>query len=214
MKIKSVIFDLDGTLIDSIYDIADSFNALLKKHGLTTHSVEQYIKWVGEGAKLLVERALPENTDPAFVEQLFQEYIPYYRDHSTIKTRLFPGISEMLDSLVKNEIPISILTNKPHVQTVKIVDFYLSKWPFQFVFGQRENVPKKPAPDVALQIASRTKVKPEEVLFIGDSKTDIKTAKNANMQILGVSWGYGTIESMKEAGCEHIVNSADEILIY
>ena len=212
MKIKSIIFDLDGTLIDSIQDIADSCNAILQKHGYEIHPLESYIKWIGEGAKLLVERALPAGVGPDTVEKSLEEYIPYYKEHSTIKTSLFPGVAEMLDYFIQNEIPVSILTNKPHVQTVKIVEHYLSKWPFQFIFGQRENVPKKPAPDVALQIASRTKVKPNEVLFVGDSKTDVKTAVNANMQVVGVTWGYGTIESMKEAGCDHFVESAEEII--
>ena len=214
MKIKSVIFDLDGTLIDSIHDIADSCNVILEKHGFETHSVDLYIKWIGEGAKLLIERALPESTDKAVVEQLLEEYIPLYRENSTVKTVLFPGIDEVLDFMVDKGIVISILTNKPHVQTVKIVDYYLSKWPFNFVFGQRDNVPKKPDPGVALQIASRTKAKPNEVLFIGDSKTDIKTAIAANMHIVGVTWGYGTIESMKQAGCNEFVSTAEELLKY
>lgn len=212
MKIKSVIFDLDGTIIDSIQDIAESCNVVLEKHGYQTHPVASYIKWIGEGAKLLVERALPSDTDAAVVAQLLNEYIPYYKDHATIKTALFPGIDKLLDYLTEQNIPFSILTNKPQVQTVQVVDHYLSEWAFSFVFGQRDTMPKKPAPDVALQIASRSKVKPEEVLFVGDSKTDVKTAINANMQVVGVTWGYGTIASMKEAGCTQFADEADEII--
>ncbi len=212
MSIKSVIFDLDGTLIDSIQDIADCTNEMLAQNGFSIHPVENYIQWIGNGARLLIERAVPEVKDPVVIDKLLTDYLALYAEKYNIKTSIYPGMDSFLDTLVKNNISISILTNKPHAETLKIADFYLKKWPFQYIFGQRKDIPKKPDPKVALEIASEVGVKPSDILFVGDSSTDIKTAVAAGMQHVGVSWGYGTVESMKEAGATRIIDHVVELI--
>lgn len=212
MSIKSVIFDLDGTLIDSIQDIADSTNQMLSKNGFETHPLESYMKWIGNGARILIEKAVPENTDSKTIDKLLAGYIDIYTINYNIKTKVYEGIDKFLDVLADQNISISILTNKPHAETLKIAGFYLSKWPFRFIYGQRNGTPKKPDPKVALEIAQELNLKPSEIVFIGDSSTDIKTAIAAGMTPIGVTWGYGTKDSMIEAGCKIFADNPSEFL--
>ena len=212
MPIKSVIFDLDGTILNTIEDIADCTNETLVQNGFNTQPIENYIKWIGNGARLLIERAVPEVKDPKVIDKLLADYRALYTERFNIKTSIYVGMDKFLNELVNKNMPISILTNKPHAETLKIADFYLKKWPFKFIYGQREGIPKKPDPKVALEMAMALGNDPTKILFVGDSSTDIKTAINANMQHIGVSWGYGTVESMKEAGARKIIDQADELI--
>ncbi len=212
MEIKSVIFDLDGTLIDSIQDIADCTNEMLQNNGLGAYPVETYIGWIGNGARILIEKAVPDVKDPAIIDKLLADYISIYTQKYNIKTRLYPGVDKFLDILVEKNIPFSILTNKPHAETLKIAGFYLKKWPFRHIFGQREGIPKKPDPQVAIQIVKDLNTRPAETLFVGDSSTDIKTAVAAGMLPVGVTWGYGTIDSMKSAGASQLIDTAEKLI--
>jgi phosphoglycolate phosphatase len=212
MKFKSVIFDLDGTLIDSIQDIADSSNIMLKQNGFKTHPVESYISWIGNGARLLIERTIPEIKDPAKIDKLLNEYRSIYEENCLIKTKIYASMDRFLDSLTLLNIPISILTNKPHSETLKITDNLLKNWNFKFILGQREGYPKKPDPKVAIEIANELNIDPKEFLFIGDSSTDIRTALAAGMKPVGVNWGYGTNGSMKEAGGKIFYDNPEDLL--
>lgn len=212
MEFKSVIFDLDGTLIDSIHDIADSNNKMLLQNGLNTHPLESYIKWIGNGARLLIERSVPEIKDPKVIEKLLEEYLLIYQNNCLIKTKLYAGMDIFLNGLTDRKIPISILTNKPHIETLRITNSLLNKWNFEFILGQREGYPKKPDPKIALEIADKLNIAPKDFLFIGDSSTDIRTAIAAGMKPIGVNWGYGTYESMKEAGGKTFHNNPQDLL--
>jgi phosphoglycolate phosphatase len=213
MNIKSIIFDLDGTLIDSIQDIADCTNEMLQNNGWGTYPVETYIGWIGNGARILIEKAVPDVKDPAIIDKLLAEYISIYTEKYNIKTRIYPGMDKFLDILVDKNIPFSILTNKPHAETLKIAGFYLKKWPFRHIFGQREGIPRKPNPQEAIRIAEDLNTEPGNTLFVGDSATDIKTAVAAGMLSVGVTWGYGTIESMKSAGASQLVDTAEKLTL-
>jgi len=214
MPIKAIIFDLDGTLLHSIVDIAAACNYVLAQNNLPTHNTESYVSWIGNGAAKLVERALPDDVkeDPDKLDYFVQEYKTYYRSHLMVKSHLYKGIDEVLAFLKQNKIPFAVNTNKPHSQTLPIVDNYMKDYLPEVVMGQKDNNPKKPDPFAANLIAEKFKVENQEVLFIGDSSVDIKTGKVAGMQTLGVTWGYGEHEPMKEAGCSHFIDTTKELL--
>lgn len=211
--LKGIIFDLDGTLLDSVADIANANNKVLEKHGLPTHSVNDYLGFIGNGARRLVQLALPPELaeKEKAVDAFLEEYKVSYKENIVDESKLFEGIPELLDWLHEEKIPIAINTNKPHDQTLLIASKLLKAFHFDIILGQMDEYPKKPAPAGALHIASKLELDPAEVLFVGDSAVDVKTAQNAGMQLLGVSWGYAKENELEQAGCENIVDSAAEL---
>ncbi len=211
--IKAIIFDLDGTLLNSIVDIADACNHVLEKSNLPTHSIESYIPRIGNGAAKLVERALPEEikSDPEKTSFFVQEYKQYYLSHLMVKSHLYDGIEEVIKLLKKYQIPFAVNTNKPHDQTMPIVEKYMQYFLPNLVYGQRDCIPKKPDPFAAKMIAKKLKIDCENILFVGDSYVDIETGLAAGMQTLGVTWGYGKIEEMVDVGCKHFVKTTAEL---
>lgn len=212
MNIQGIIFDLDGTLIDSIPDITTSANQLLQNHGFVTHEASDYTRWIGNGARKLLERAIPEGIDGQTMDRMLEEYLDLYSENCTRGTMVYEGIAGLLEFLARQKIPFSILTNKPHEVTQKVVKHYFPDIDFRFILGQRNGFPRKPDPSVALKIASGLKCVPSNMLFIGDSDTDMRTGKSAGMMPVGVTWGYGSVDSLLQAGCEQTVNSANELI--
>ncbi len=214
MTVKAIIFDLDGTLLHSIVDIADACNHALEKNNLPTHDTESYVSWIGNGAAKLVERALPDQikNDKEKLDYFVQEYKDYYLAHLMGKSHLYEGIAEVLTFLKQQKIPFAINTNKPHCQTMPIVENYMKDFLPDLVFGQQNDIPKKPDPFAANLIAEKFNINNQDVLFVGDSYVDIKTGKAAGMQTLGVTWGYGKLEPMKEAGCSDFIATTNELL--
>ena len=210
MKIEGVIFDLDGTLIHTIEDIAGAANKMFARHDLPEHGVDHYLKWIGSGAIKFIERA---HGGPVSQEQLLAyvaEFKEIYAENLHDKSRVYDGITEVLDELVSRGIKISVLSNKPHKMTLKVIEYYLSSWPFEPVLGQREEVPRKPDPAGATEIAEAWGIAPERILFVGDSDIDILTAQAAGMQARGVSWGYGRLVQNPVNGMgDLMVNPAD-----
>lgn len=211
MYIQAVIFDLDGTLIDSLPDIVRATNLLLVNHKLKTHSNSDYKKWVGHGASALLERALPEKKEGFDLDQLLHEYIYLYGKVCKHDTTVYAGISNLLELLNNKRIPVSILTNKPHEITQEIVNHFFQTIHFHFIIGQIPDLPIKPDPSMAIKIARSLNIKAGNTLFVGDSETDIKTAKNAGMIAAGVSWGYGFNDEIQKAGCDHFFKSIQEL---
>lgn len=213
MEIKAIIFDLDGTLLDSIEDLTDAGNKMLENHGFPGHPVENYVKWIGEGASMLIKRAMPQDIE--FTEEDFKQHLSEFRDiyyeNIAVKSRLYKGIPEMLDRLENAGIPVAILSNKPHYMVEKLKGIFLEKWDIKPVFGQREDVPRKPDPAGAIEIAEILGLDPAGIMFVGDSTVDLQTAKGAGMQPLCVNWGYKTEELLKEAGCSNIAGHPAEI---
>ena len=215
MKIRSVIFDLDGTLLDTIEDIADANNEMLRSYGYPEHPVEEYINWIGSGARKLVKASLPTDTDMSEDKLLefLDDYLKLYEKNIAVKTRLYKGISTVLDYLSEKNIPMSINTNKPYNITKIICDKYLVSWSFRYIYGQNGSIPKKPDPHTALTIAKGLDIKPENILFIGDSTVDLKTAKNAGMPFLGAKWGYGNHrELIEQTGALKMVDYPSQII--
>lgn len=210
--IKGIIFDLDGTLLNTIDDIADSVNAVLERHGFPTHTVEEYKMFVGSGAKILIERALGNNTDNELFKTVFDEYIEYYGKHREDKTAPYAGVPEMLGKL-KGKYRLGVLSNKPHADTVPMVAAHFGDGLFDLVYGQRDGIPRKPDPTVVYGMINDMGLTVDEVMYVGDSENDILTANNAGCRACCVLWGFRTYEQMKNVGkCDFFARTADEVI--
>ncbi|MCF8226195.1 MAG: HAD-IA family hydrolase [Bacteroidales bacterium] len=212
-QIKAVIFDLDGTLVHTIEDIGDAANTLFRKHGYPEHTTATFVKWIGNGATRFIEQGIGGGIDPAALADYVKEFKDLYRKNYAVKSSLFDGIESLLDLLAEEDIKLSVLSNKPHHLTVKVVEHYLGKWKIEPVLGQRDEVPRKPDPAAALEIAGMLGIDPGQVLFVGDSIGDINTAVAAGMIPIGVSWGYGKLVEAKEQGYK-LIKTPVELLEY
>ncbi len=185
---KAAIFDLDGTLIDSIYDIAHCMNHIFEKFGYPTYSVEEYKYMVGSGIRTIAEKQLAgepiENID-----RVVAEYEPYYIEHCTDHTVIYDGITEMLETLLKNGVKMAVLSNKPHNQAVAVVEKLFGKGTFESIWGRKEDYPMKPDPTSVNAILAEMNVSREECVYVGDMEGDILVARNAGMDGIGVTWG-------------------------
>jgi phosphoglycolate phosphatase len=186
---RGVIFDLDGTLADSLEDIASAMNRTLEAHGFPAHPLSAYRTFVGEGVRKLVERAMPPGTDP-LREAFITAYQDDYAEHLLDATRLYPGIPAVLDGLQRAGVPVGVLSNKPDAPTRRLVEALCSRWQFGAVVGERPGVPRKPDPASALALADALGAPPESVAFVGDTSVDILTARAASMRPVGVLWGF------------------------
>jgi phosphoglycolate phosphatase len=191
MKIKGVIFDLDGTLVHTIEDIAGAANVMFTRNGLPAHGVDYYLKWIGSGAVKFIEQALGKAVEQEQLMRYVAEFKQIYSNNLHHQSRVYDGIPEVLDQMVSRGFKLAILSNKPHAMTLQVVQFYLSTWPFRPVYGQREEVPRKPDPAGAFEIAEAIRLDPGQILFVGDSENDVLTAVAAGMPLVGVTWGYG-----------------------
>jgi phosphoglycolate phosphatase len=213
MKYRAVLFDLDGTLLDTLQDIADSMNEALKAHGLPGYPAENYKKFVGGGLELLVRRVLPEGADvdtlfPVLIEKMEREYSKRWSSH----TALYPGIRDMLDGLSRRGLRLSILSNKPDEFTQAICSHYLNEWKFDIIKGAGKALPRKPDPAAALWIAEQMKIEPAEFVYLGDSSTDMKTAVAAGMRPIGALWGFREADELLESGAELLIARPGELL--
>lgn len=212
--IKLVIFDLDGTLLNSVTDLGNSCNYILKKYGYPVHPLESYKYFVGNGVGKLVERALPEDKrDPEYVEKIRIEFVEYYSKHASEATAPYYHITDLLASLEKANILIAVASNKFESGTKSLVAQYFSDFKWAAIYGQREGIPPKPDPRIIedilddLQITDKT-----EVLYLGDTATDMQTCKNAGITSIGVSWGFRTIKELQDNEAEYIINDPLELL--
>ena len=213
MNTRLVIFDLDGTLLDTIGDLAVACNASLAMRGLPQHSYDDYCGFVGNGIMRLVERALPEPLrTPENVALMRADFVRCYTEHIDSRTRPYEGVPELLARLSQRGLRLAVASNKFQAGTEKLVRRFFPGIAFDPVFGQREGVPLKPDPAVAETILSLTETPPGQALFVGDSGIDILTAKAAGIRSAGVTWGFRSRTELEEAGADHIVDRAEEIL--
>lgn len=212
MEIRGIIFDLDGTLVHTIEDIAGAANEMFRRHGLPVHEVPYYLQWIGSGAVRFIERAMGEEVDHHHLMDYVAEFKEIYSHNLHDKSRLYDGIAGMLDQVVDQGIKIAVLSNKPHPLTLKVCDFYLSDWPFHPIFGQRDDIPRKPDPAAALEIASIMGMEPGRIMLVGDSDNDMLTAKSAGMIPQGVTWGYGRLEREPVEGMGRLIEEPVELL--
>ena len=210
MHIKAAIFDLDGTLTNTLNDIATAMNRSLRLHGLTEFQVDEYRYLVGDGAKVLACRAVRDRQDLA--ESVRREYQAYYQDHTLDTTQPYPGIPELLKALTERGIQVCVLSNKPHADTCGVVRHFFPEIPFAQIRGQVEGVPVKPDPTGALMIARALGLKPEAFVYLGDTNVDMRTAVNAGMHPVGVTWGFRPAEELAQAGAEHLIGNPLDLL--
>jgi len=209
---KAVIFDLDGTLLYTLEDLADSLNQVLNKEGLPTHSCEAYRFMVGNGLERLVVRALPAGLRiPAHVRPILQKFVELYRVRQLVKTRPYPDIPELLKALAGRGLRLAVLSNKAHPNTLAVVEHFFPG-NFELVLGMRPETPAKPDPAGALEIVRHFGLKPSEILYLGDSDVDMKTARAAGLYPLGASWGYRPVSELKEAGALAVIDAPLDML--
>lgn len=210
---KLIIFDLDGTLINSIEDLADAVNYGLEKMGYHPHPLSSYNKFVGNGAVKLCQRALAGYTDDdEKVKTLHKYFSEYYRAHSTDKTVTYPGIKELVSDLGKAGIKLAVASNKPDEFTKSIVWDIFGRDTFDAVYGKCENRDTKPAPGIIYDILDELNISKDEAVMAGDSDVDILTARNSGIKSIGCTWGFRTREELVSTGADFIVESAAEIL--
>jgi phosphoglycolate phosphatase len=186
LPVRAVLFDLDGTLVDSLEDIACALDLALDDHGVTRPSRELVRTWIGGGARNLVVHAVGEDRADAVLAR----FRAHYDAAPVVHTRLYAGLDAVLDRLVASHKQLAILSNKPHSLTVRIAEVLLARWPFAVVEGARPGVPLKPSPEPALAIARTLGVPPADCAFVGDSAIDLLTAQAAGMVPVAVSWGF------------------------
>ena len=211
---KLCIFDLDGTVLDTVHTIAYYGNYALSKHGIEPIEDNEYNYFAGNGAVNLIKRALKFRnclTDELF-ERVFADYNTAYNADTSYLTAPFDGIRETLDSIKAQGIKMAILSNKPHFATCGVINALFGEGYFDCVCGQRENVPIKPDPTAVLAILQELHVKPEECLYIGDTGTDMKTGKNAGLYTVGVTWGFRGEDELLQNGADRIIHKPCQLL--
>lgn len=208
---KYVIFDLDGTLLNTIDDLADAGNWVCRNHGWPTHTVEEYKRYVGSGMARLAVRFSPEewHTEEG-VQKILDEFLPYYAAHKEDKTAPYPGVPELLEHLRAAGVSIAVLSNKAHALAVPVIEGYFPQ-KFQYIQGGVEGLPLKPDPALLLKLMENMGATQENTLFVGDSDVDIRTAKHAEVTSCGVLWGFRGREELEREGADLLASSAKEL---
>ncbi|MDD8026839.1 MAG: HAD family hydrolase [Acidobacteriota bacterium] len=216
MTLRAAIFDLDGTLLDTIEDLTDSMNAALSALGYPVRTVAECRNLVGDGLATYILRALPEKArhDEAAFTRLGELMRAEYRVRQAVKTKPYPGVAAMLGSLTAKGIPHAVLSNKPHPATVEVVARFFPGHPFRIVQGARDGGPVKPDPSGALEIARQLDIPPAEILYLGDTNTDMKTARAAGMFAVGALWGFRTRDELLANGAQALAARPADIPTY
>lgn len=210
---KLVIFDLDGTLLDTIADLAASANHALQQLGYPTHPTDTIRTFVGNGINKLLERSLPEaERNEANVMRMREHFIPYYDEHNADLSRPYPGVPELLEELQQKGILIAVASNKYQAATEKLVKHYFPAIRFVEVLGQREGIAVKPDPSIVFDILKKAGVTQEETLYVGDSGVDMQTAIHAGVDAIGVAWGFRPRAELESFCPKGIIEEAEELL--
>lgn len=210
---KAVIFDLDGTLLDTIKDLGSSMNYILEKYGFPAKDEKHYVQAIGNGLRNLAKRSFPENavTDE-LLDKIVPEFIEHYGHHCMEKTVIYEGINELIEYLSQNDILLAILSNKRDDLVKELMPHYFPDFKFQYLMGESSDFPRKPDPTSALYISRALNVEPCDILFVGDSIYDVKTGKNAGMKTVAVTWGYQPKELLMAEKPDFIVDSPSQII--
>lgn len=211
MKYKAVIFDLDGTLLDTLEDLADSVNHVLKEAGYPTRTIEEVRAFVGNGIRKLIERSVPESTPISAIDIVHKNFIEYYREHCMEKTKPYEGIMELLHTLQNTGCKIAVVSNKADYAVKILCEKYFNHI-FDAALGEQSGTPKKPAPDSVYKVLETLHVSPSESVYVGDSDVDIQTARNSNMDEIIVTWGFRDETYLEEQGAKVLVSNPIELL--
>jgi phosphoglycolate phosphatase len=213
MHFQAVIFDLDGTLLDTLDDIASSANSALVRYGLPIHGVDEYRYFVGDGVTELISRALPaEKRNDDVIADCVKAFRENYGRHWNINTRVYDGVPELLKALAARHVKMAVLSNKPDDFTKRCIREFVPKQQFEMILGQRDGIPRKPDPAGALKIADILGITPSRFLFLGDSGVDIKTATRAGMFPVGALWGFRPVEELWEHGAQAVIERPMDLL--
>lgn len=211
--IKALIFDLDGTLLDTLEDLANACNYALKTCGFKVHNVKDYTRFVGNGRYKLIERIVPDEykKDKKVIDKVLGLFDEYYEKHMIDMTKPYNGIMEMIKDLKEKKIKIAVVSNKPHEFAVDIVRRYFGD-AFEITYGQRPNHPTKPDPKTVYEVIELLNVEKNECIYVGDSNVDVNTAKNAGVKSVGVSWGFRGEGELRETGADYIIKNPIELI--
>jgi phosphoglycolate phosphatase len=213
MQFKAICFDLDGTLLDSLADLANCTNKILLKRGFPEHPEAAYRYFVGEGAKMLMTRVLPEEVrNESLIEECRQDFEATYRECWDEQTVPYEHIPELLNALQRRKLKLTVLSNKPHEFTLLAVNKLLPSWYFDMILGQREGVSRKPDPTGMLEICEKLKIPPGSFIYLGDTATDMKTSVTAGCFSVGVLWGFRSEEELRDNGANAIVKDPLDVL--
>ncbi len=204
---RAVIFDLDGTLVDSLADIIAHLNSAMADHGLATRSREEIGEWVGYGAEQLVQRAVP---DAAQVPAILATFRARYRARPVIDTKVFGELPAFLDAIAPSRV-LAVLSNKPHELTVAVVSQLLGRWPFKAVHGQRADRPRKPDPEALFNVCKELDIAPADCVLVGDSEVDIQTARAAGVRGICVTWGLRDPVALRAMNPDALVDTVAEL---
>ena len=207
---KAVLFDLDGTLTDTLADIADAMNRALRLHDLPEWPVEAYRYLVGNGARVLAQRCVRDRQELA--ESVRQAYQAWYEKHNLVRTRPYEGVPELLHALHERGVRLAVFSNKPDADTKAVVRHFFPEIPFAVVRGQVEGVPVKPDPTGALAVADEMGLAPGDFLYLGDTAVDMECALAAGMHPVGALWGFRTEEELRQSGAEHLARQPGDLL--
>ena len=209
MKYKAVLFDMDGTLLDTLADMAAAVNHILSVHGYPLRTVEEVRACVGNGARKLMERALPPDVTGDAFEALLEEYRQWYEAHACVKTAPYPGVPAVLAALHRAGVRCAVVSNKPDGATRELAARFLPGLP---AFGQQDGIPAKPAPDMVYHALAELGVEASAAAYVGDSEVDVALARNAGLPLVAVSWGFRGREALEEAGAALVVDDAATLL--
>lgn len=210
-KYDTVIFDLDGTLLNTLEDLADAVNAVMKSHDYPERTLDEVRRFVGNGIRRLMELAVPEGVTGEEFEQVFKEFRTYYTAHCQIKTRAYDGVMELLEKLSNQGISMAIVSNKNHAAVCELNKLYFEEY-IQVSIGQQDGVRKKPAPDTVFQALKELGVSAERAVYVGDSEVDFMTAENSGMHCVLVSWGFRTKEELADCTPKVMIDRPEELL--
>lgn len=209
MKYKAVLFDMDGTLLDTLADMAAAVNHILSVHGYSLRTVEEVRAFVGNGARKLMERALPPDVTGDAFEALLEEYRQWYEAHACVKTAPYPGVPAVLAALHRAGVRCAVVSNKPDGATRELAARFFPGLP---AFGQQDGIPAKPAPDMVYHALAELGVEASAAAYVGDSEVDVALARNAKLPLVAVSWGFRGREALEEAGAALVVDDAATLL--
>ncbi len=213
MKYKAVIFDLDGTLLNTIQDIGESVNASLKKHNYEGYTIDEYKIFVGRGIDETISICIEKGgIDPAEFDSIKKGYMEEYKVRHNRNTKPYEGIVDLLNNLKEKGIKVNVLSNKPHHQTLKVISHYFKDFEFDFVYGKKPEFRIKPYPESLNDMIKKLDLDKKDILYVGDTNTDIQTANNANLTSVGVLWGFRKRPELEKEGASYIIDKPEEIL--
>lgn len=209
-KYDAVIFDLDGTLLDTLEDLKDSVNYVMRKYEFPEHTLEAIRKAVGNGIRNLMERSVPEGTKAEIFEAAFADFKVYYKENCKNKTKPYDGILPLVEKLGEEGYKLAVVSNKNHEAVKELMPFYFGNV-FDVVVGAREDMKKKPAPDTTFYALEQLGVETAQAIYVGDSQVDVETAKNAGLEGIFVTWGFRSREELECAGAKEFAKDTEEL---